>query len=418
MSAVVVDTSRWDRYRQLEAQAASLSGLIASATARLVEVVEAVEREGQWEGHRSVEAWTALKCGTSGGHARQLVATARGLRDLPAVRAAFEAGSITADHVAVMVNRGLTVAHEDQALNLAAVASVAQLGTALSFLPQPDTDAAERPAPSPSVSFGQRDNGMWRAVIELFPEDGALLAKAFEAGRDEVFRDTHPDLDGDPDPRAVRKETTWVDGVKRTAHRALDALDPATRAGRGPSDRYQVHLHVRADSGAAHWHLGPSVSDSVRRLLCCDTDITAWVDDANHTLGMGRRQRLANRRLRRTVEHRDRRLCGTGLRTTPLADHPPHLALGRRRTHRPPQPRRHLRRPPPHGPQRSPQPRRQPRHRPAQSVRPPRQTDLRPDPPTHPANRPTSPPAASESPHPATSPRSGEHADWSWFRWQ
>ncbi len=108
MSAVAVDTSSWDRYRALEAEAASLSGLIASATARLVQVVDEVERDGQWEGHRSPEAWTALKCGTNPGHARQLVATARGLRDLPQVRAAFEAGTITADHVAVMVNRGLT----------------------------------------------------------------------------------------------------------------------------------------------------------------------------------------------------------------------------------------------------------------------------------------------------------------------
>ncbi len=417
MSAVVVDTSRWDRYRQLEAQAASLSGLIASATARLVEVVEAVEREGQWEGHRSVEAWTALKCGTSGGHARQLVATARGLRDLPAVRAAFEAGTVTADHVAVMVNRGLTVAHEDQALQLAAVASVAQLGTALSFLPQPEAEPAERPTPAPSVSFGQRDNGMWRAVIELFPEDGALLAKAFEAGRDEVFRDSHPDLDGEPDPRAVRKETTWVDGVMRTAHRALDALDPATRAGRGPSDRYQVHLHVRADSGAAHWHLGPSVSESVRRLLCCDADITAWVDDANHTLGMGRRQRLANRRLRRTVEHRDGGCVVPGCeqRRWLIIHHiwhwedggptDPHNLVAICGAH----------------------------HRMVHSdllrlegnpdagqlkVFDHRGRQICANHPTHPANRPTSPPAAAESPHPATSPRSGEHADWSWFRWQ
>ena len=304
MSAVAVDTSSWDRYRALEAEAASLSGLIASATARLVQVVDEVEREGQWEGHRSVEAWTALKCGTNPGHARQLVASARGLRDLPAVRAAFEAGSITADHVAVMVNRGLTAEHEDQALRLAEVTSVSQLRTALSFLPEPEPEA-DKPAPEPSVRFGQRANGMWRAVIELFPEDGELLAKALEAARDEVFRDTHPDLEGDPDPREVRKETSWVDGVMRAAHRALDALDPATRTGRSPSDRYQVHLHVHADTGAAHWHLGPSIYDTVRRLVCCDADITAWVEDANHTLGLGRRQRLANRRLRRAIEHRD-----------------------------------------------------------------------------------------------------------------
>jgi hypothetical protein len=192
--------------------------LIASATARLVEVVDEVEREGHWEGHRSPEAWTALKCGTTPAHARQLVATARGLRDLPRVRAAFEAGSITGDHVSVMVNRGLTSEHEAQALRLAEVASVSQLRTALSFLPQPERE--DSPRPEPSVRFGQRAEGMWRAVIELFPEDGELFAKALEAGRDEVFCDSHPDLDGDPDPRGAQGNNLGRRGRARSTRGA------------------------------------------------------------------------------------------------------------------------------------------------------------------------------------------------------
>ncbi len=83
--------------------------------------------------------------------------------------------------------------------------SVSQLRTALSFLPEPEPEA-DKPAPEPSVRFGQGADGMWRAVIELFPEDGELLAKALEAGRDEVFRDSHPEVEGDPDPaRCARK---------------------------------------------------------------------------------------------------------------------------------------------------------------------------------------------------------------------
>ncbi len=223
-----------------------------------------------------------------------------------------------------------------------------------------------------------------------------------------------------PIHREVRKETTWVDGVVRAAQHALDALDPATRTGRSPSDRYQVHLHVHADTGAAHWHLGPSISDTVRRLVCCDADLTAWVDDANHTLGLGRRQRLANRRLRRAIEHRDGGCCtvpgcvthhrlggsttsGTGKTAAPPT--PPTSSPCAAYHHR----MIHIR---------AAQPRRQPRTRRAQESSTNGADRSAPERPTHQANHPTSPPAPRDCRHPNYESRSGEHADWSWFRWQ
>lgn len=308
--AVATVVSPIERTMQLEAEAARLVGVVAVAEARLVEIIDEADRDGHWEGHRSVVAWAALKLGLAPGHARRLVRAARALRTLPVVRAVFREGRVTADHVAVLVERDLTPEREVAAVQLAEVASVTQLRRGLRHVPLRTVDdeaaTAEAPTadaalPAAEVRFGDVGDGWWEARLRLPTPEGALVAKAIEAGRDAVFRDRNPDAAADAPPEGV----TWADGLVRMAERSLDALDPATRAGRSPSDRFQVHVHHHVETGATELHLGPAVVASAARLMACDASVTAWVDDDHHTLAMGRSQRIADRRVRRAVEQRD-----------------------------------------------------------------------------------------------------------------
>lgn len=310
------------RLARLEKRAASLAGVIAAATAEQVELIAEVLEADLWVGWgiTSPEHWVALRCGVSPSRARRLVAAARRLADLPQVRAAFAAGEITEDHVAEIARARVRPVHDDQAAGLAKVATVTQLRRGLSGLPSPEpdgppeatTEASAEPNDQPSrlaeqVQFGFDEAGRWWLYARLEADRGALVETALWAGRDAEFRSQHPDASDDP-RHSTPADVCWSDGLVRLAHVGLDGLDPATAgtsAGAMPSHRYQVLVHTDADRGAARLHLGPALPAWLRRQLSCDATVRAWVDDVATGVGLGRRQRVVDSKLRTVIEHRD-----------------------------------------------------------------------------------------------------------------
>jgi hypothetical protein len=265
-----------------------------------------------WHGYgiKSPEHWAAVRFGVSAAHASRLVAAAQGLRELPKTRAAFAAGEITEDHVAAIVRAGVTPVHDVQVVGLAQVATVSQLRKGLSFLPKPPAEpepepeqppAEPAPVERPYVSFGFRDDGMWAIHGRLLPEDGELVQKALFAARDAEFQARYGK---DVDP-TERDDVSWTDALIRLAHGALDGLDPSTRAGRPPGDRYQVIIHMDATTGDAHYHLGPSLDRLSRRQICCDCMIRTWTAGVDGNVNLARRKHVVSSRLRTVVEHRD-----------------------------------------------------------------------------------------------------------------
>jgi len=89
---------------RLEAEIADVCGMVNAATARLVDLIGRVLATGSWEGWqiRSPEHWVSWKCGVSPARARCLVAMARRLSELPETKAAFDAGELSPDQVAVV----------------------------------------------------------------------------------------------------------------------------------------------------------------------------------------------------------------------------------------------------------------------------------------------------------------------------
>jgi hypothetical protein len=306
------------RIRELEAEGAAMAGILAAAAGELVRLIGVALERDYWHGvgFRSPEHWAALRFGLGSGRARRLVAAARGLRDLPEVRAAFEAGVLTEDHVAEIVRAEVTAVHDREVLNLARHATVSQLRTALSLLPPPPpaaVDEPDEPAPAPEpelepvgrVAFGAREDGTWGLhAAGLNPLDGALVDKALTAARNQLFRLRHGP---DADPKRVM-EVSWADALVHLARVGLDALDPDTAPGtdRRPGERYLINVHLRAEAPErARLHLGSVLPVSLSREATCDALVRAWVTDQVGNVGLGRIQRVVDPKLRTVIEHRD-----------------------------------------------------------------------------------------------------------------
>ncbi len=313
----LVSTVEQDRrLGELEARGAGLAGVLNATSAALVSIIYEVLDGELWNGRglRSPEHWVQLRFGVSPTRARRLVGAARALQVLPQVRKAFEAGETSEDHVAEITRAEVSEVHDEQVVTLAREASVPQLRRGLSFLPpepkpegededEPESGPSESVRPKRQVGFGYGDDGSWRLSATLPADEGALVQKAIEAGRDAEFRARHG---REPDPGA-ESGVGWADGLVRLATAGLDGLDPSTRAGASPSERYVVNLHVRADEpGApAAVHLGPALPVSLRRYLLCDATVRAWVADQLGNVGPGRKARVVDPKLRAVIEHRD-----------------------------------------------------------------------------------------------------------------
>jgi hypothetical protein len=319
-----VALARHTRILELEAEGASLAGIMAAAAGGLVGLIAEALEHGYWHGDgdfRSPEHWAAVRFGLGPARARRLVAAARALVALPEIRAAFAAGELTEDHVAEIVRAEVSAHHDAEVLGIARNATVTQLRTALSFLPpapappaEPDAadeDPEPGPVPEPGpervarVGFGDREDGTWGLVASgLNPLDGAVVDKALQAARNQLFRLRHG-----PDADAKRvMEVSWADALVHLARVGLDALDP-DRAGGGdrrPGERYLINVHLRAEEpDRARIHLGSVLPAHLCREAACDALVRAWVTDQLGNVGLGRTARVVDPKLRTVVEHRD-----------------------------------------------------------------------------------------------------------------
>ena len=301
--------------RVLQERGRRLAGVINAAAAGLVAVVaEALETDAWcgW-GIDTPTHWVGLRFGVSSAHAKRLVAAAVELRDLPVCRAAFEAGEISEDHVAVIVRARPKLIHDDHVAYLAKFATVGQFQTAMRTVPsrprddKKPNDKTERDAPG-MVSSHTGDDGRWRLRADGDPVGGGLVDKALAAARDDLFRARHGN-DGDDAGGDGAKVSQW-DALLHLAGIGLDAIDPATRGKtpqRRPSERYVVNVHVNADDpGSSRIHLGPLVPEHLRQELTCDGWIRLWRHNAEGTtVDVGRTRRVVDARQRLIVEQRD-----------------------------------------------------------------------------------------------------------------
>jgi len=298
---------------ELMAEIAATCGVLNATTGRLVSLLARVLESGCWQvaGIHSPTQWVAWQCGVSPARARSLVAMARRRDELAETSAAHEAGELCEDQVAVIA-RHAPAGVDAQVAELARASTVTQLRRVLGSYPFAEPAKPEPPQPTPpeeprSVSFGQTESGSWRLSAVLPPDEGALVERALTAARDELFKAG----EGDPAPRtlpdrpATPNSVSWADAFVAMAERSLGA----GAAQRPHHERHLVLLHVGtvAEGGTAgHLHLGPGLSDGLRRFVSCDARIRPVIEAGGKPVSVGRAFRTVPQRTRMVIEERDR----------------------------------------------------------------------------------------------------------------
>ncbi|MDQ3146394.1 MAG: HNH endonuclease, partial [Actinomycetota bacterium] len=322
---------RYEQLVDLESRIASVMGVLNATSAELVSLVAEVLGTDVWQGVgiRSPEHWLTWQCGLSSARASSLVATARGLGELPRCRERFEAGALSEDQARVIA-QCTDAAHDAEVSDLAPLCTVSQLRHALRTIPVAEPKPEPEPAgPRREVSFGYGEDGWFWSRIRLRPEEGAVFETALCRARDAEFALRHPNAEGDP-RRPSPGDLSWADGLLRMAEASLSNLDPG--AGR-PGERFCVYVHVDADAPySSYLHLGPPLSERVAQYVACDASIRIVLEANGKVVALSQRQDTVDTKTRKLVEDRDGGCCipGCGQRRWLHVHHILHRSTGGR----------------------------------------------------------------------------------------
>lgn len=292
---------------------ADLSAFIGRLNGELARLTGVLDRRGDVaaDGYTSAGAFLRAACGLSAGHAGQLVAVARALRNLPATADALAAGIVSFDKahviartvadiedpVAVRTGEGVLLEVSDRL----DVGLLRQLGEELAYRAEPDKaeERERRRWEKRHLSFG------------LTVDDiGALHGVCGDAVSTEIVRTAAEKFGapgGELDVRSAAQRR--MDGLVAACKVALDTGVGTTRHTSAP----HVTVLVRDETLARAGHAPPARTGHGTMLtatqalaLCCGAQLTAirWRDGL--PLAVGRAARTEPPGLRRALESRDR----------------------------------------------------------------------------------------------------------------
>ncbi|WP_193044878.1 HNH endonuclease signature motif containing protein [Mycolicibacterium baixiangningiae] len=319
----VPSAPRVARLEVLFEKLAELTGQRNAIDGQIVEIVAEIDRDGLGgiTGARSIPALVAWKTGTSSTNAKTITAVARRLDEFPRCITDLREGRLSLDQVGVIAE-GASPGSDKHYAELAAVASVSQLRTAIKLEPKPepapapededDDEPAAQPEPEPACSITTTTDDQytyWR--INLEHAESAKFEAALQSHHDGLIaqwkRDHGQSAAADRPPMPTRAD----------AFIALVEAGWDTEAARRPhGHRTTVVVHVDIKDRIAALHLGPLLSDADRRYLTCDATCEVWFQRDGQVIGSGRTTRLISHRLRRVLEHRDRTCAVPGCGAT------------------------------------------------------------------------------------------------------
>lgn len=297
-----VEVAPGDRLAVLFDELAELSGQRNAIDGRIVDIVAEIDRDELWgaTGARSVAALVAWKMGSSAVNAKSIATVAQRIESFPRCAEGLREGRLSLDQVGVIAARAGEGSDEHYA-QLAAVATVNQLRTAVSMEPRPEGDPRLDPQPAISKTSAA-EHDFWR--ITLPHAESAIFEAALQSHRDTLMaewkhdRENNPGTPGDNHPPMP----TSIEAFLRLIETGWDL--EAQRRPHGHRTTVVLHLDVEKKIGALH--LGPALPDSERQYLTCDATCEVWFERDGQVIGSGRSTRTISRRLRRALEHRDR----------------------------------------------------------------------------------------------------------------
>ena len=323
-------------------QIAELSARIQVATYELLCYLREFDRHHGWEGFRSCAHWLNWRTGLDLGAAREKLRVAAALADLNHISAAMACGRLSYSVVRALT-RVATPATEARLVAVACCATAAQVERLVRAWRQADRaaqpDAEQLRLASRALSTRVDEDGMVVLRARLTPEVGAVLLRALEAALEQVPAAAQED-------QAPTLAQRRADALGLVAESALaGALDAGS-----PGDRYQVAVHVAAETLAASPEPAPAalgaisaetrelspaasapaapavdldagqavieqaggihVGKEVARRIACDAGLVVLRHAADgNVLDVGRRTRTIPTALRRALEDRDRNQC-------------------------------------------------------------------------------------------------------------
>ena len=238
-------------------QIAELSARIDAATYELLCYLHQFNQQHGWEGFRSCAHWLNWRTGLDLGAAREKLRVAAALAELPHIAAAMACGRLSYSKVRAL-SRVASPATEARLLAVACGATAAQVERLVRGWRQADqaaqADGEQVRLASRMLSTQVDDNGMLVLRARLTPEVGAVLLRAVEAALEQVPAPSECD-----EPTIAQRR---ADALGLVAESALaGGLDPGN-----PGDRFQVTVHVPADTLASHEPAGtpPRLSAETR----------------------------------------------------------------------------------------------------------------------------------------------------------
>ncbi|HEX2289635.1 MAG TPA: DUF222 domain-containing protein, partial [Pseudonocardiaceae bacterium] len=245
-------------------------------------------------GARSVKALVGWKLGLSDATAKTVAAIADRFDELPRCTAEMRQGRLSLDQVGVIAQHAGSGSDEHYA-ELASVATVNQLRTAIRLEPRPEPGPKPEPQRSITKITGAEFTTYRITVpnIEAAQVDAALQSHR-EALISENTRDHGPDTPGDDHQRPSQGGSkcrppfpTLTDAFLRMVESAWDS-----EVARRPHGQHAtVIVHLDLDKRAAWPHLGPLLSDADRQYLLCDASCEVWLQRRGQLIGSGRTTR-------------------------------------------------------------------------------------------------------------------------------
>ncbi|HEY9305284.1 MAG TPA: HNH endonuclease signature motif containing protein [Mycobacterium sp.] len=286
-----------ERLEVLFDELAELAGQRNAIDGRIVEIVSEIDRDELWgaTGARSVPALVAWKLGSSSANARTITTVAQRLEEFPRCAAGLAEGRLSLDQVGVIAARAGEGSDEHYA-QLAAVATVSQLRTAVKLEPRPEPDPAREPQRSITKTSDEQSS-CWR--IKLPCDEAATFDAALQSHLDALIAEWKQDHDTGASELNPPLPTT-ADAFMRLVETGWDA--EATRRPHGQHTTVVVHVDV--EQRAAALHLGPLLTAAERQYLTCDATCEVWFERDGQPIGAGRTTRGISRRLRRALEYR------------------------------------------------------------------------------------------------------------------
>ncbi len=302
------EPARRARLGALDSAIGELAAHLNAATCRLLELLAELDAAAGWadDGARSPGQWLAWRCGISPAAAKDHLAVARRLQELPAITAAFSTGEISFWQARALC-RVATAATEQALLDIARHTTAAQLervvGAFRAELERTELERANARYENRALSYHFDDDGFLVLRARLTPEDGAVFVKALESASRALEDERKDECKDELEPQSP--ERLRADALTAMASASLGARETSSEA-------YQAVVHVdlaslQHDAGErCELQDGPAIASETARRICCDATIVAIVERDGEILDVGRRTRTVAPRMRRALEARDR----------------------------------------------------------------------------------------------------------------